>query len=86
MKTNFRMTMWLLRSALSLLPHNNLWVIGVIELKRFARLRWWSRAPFLPLPAPEYWEFRMESIYGNPKAMPSSRDLIEFLQWCLEIR
>lgn len=86
MKTNLRMTLWLLRSALSLLPRSDLWVIGFIEFKRFARTRWWSKAPFLPLPGAEYWEFRMESIYGDPKAMPSSRDLIEFLQWCLEIR
>lgn len=86
MRTNFRMTMWLFRSALALIPHGDLWVIGFIELKRFARAKWWASAPFLPLPAPRYWEFRMESIYGNPKAMPSSRDLIEFLQWCMDIR
>ncbi|TAN30402.1 MAG: hypothetical protein EPN30_01010 [Actinomycetota bacterium] len=86
MKTNFRMALWLLRSGIALLPHNDLWIIGFIELKRFARVRWWARVPFLPLPSSEFWEFRMESIYGDPKAMPSRRDLVEFLQWCMEIR
>ena len=31
-------------------------------------------------------EAAMEAIYGDAKAMPSSRDLVEFLQWCMEIR
>ncbi len=86
MRTNLRLASWLLRSALTLIPHSDLWVIGFIELKRFARPRWWSKAPFLPIPGSDYWRFRMESIYGDAGAMPSGKDLIEFLRWCLEIR
>lgn len=86
MKAKFRLTFWWIKSALFLVPHSDLWTIGFIEMRRFARTRWWARAPFLPIPALEYWEFRMESIYGDPKAQPSARDLIEFLEWCLEIR
>lgn len=85
-RTNLKVAIWFITTGLSLIPHLELWAVGFIEMKRFARDRWWSRAPFLPLPGSSYWEFRMESIYGDPKATPSRRDLIEYLQWCLEIR
>lgn len=84
--TNLKVTVWFITIGLSLIPHMELWGVGITEMKRFARDKWWSKAPFLPVPGSSYWEFRMESIYGDPKATPSRKDLIEYLEWCLEIR
>lgn len=86
MKRNLLLALWLLKSSVVLLPRTSLWVVGVVEARRFAKSRWWSKPPFLPIPSGAYWEFRMETIYGDPKRMPSSKDLVEYLQWCLEIR
>ena len=86
MKTKAKLVLWLITTGITIIPRVDLWGVGAVQAKRFARSRWWSRAPFLPLPGSSYWEFRMESIYGNPSALPSRSELIEYLEWCLEIR
>ncbi|HUZ20858.1 MAG TPA: hypothetical protein VMU75_09860 [Acidimicrobiales bacterium] len=48
--------------------------------------RWWSRAPFLPLPDREWLAFRMETAYGDPAAVPSAEDVVDFLAWAHEER
>jgi len=50
---------------------------------RLARPRWWRRAPFLPLPEPEYVRFRLETAYGEI-VVPPSADLVAYLQWCAD--
>ncbi len=86
MKTKVKLVLWLFSAGITIIPRADLWGVGVVQAKRFARSRWWSRAPFLPLPGNSYWKFRMESIYGDPNALPSRSELIEYLEWCLEIR
>lgn len=86
MKKDLRIAVWFLGAALHVLPRGHLWGVAMIQARRFIRSRWWAKAPYLPLPSPDYWAFRMESIYGNPSQLPSSADLIEYLEWCLEIR
>lgn len=86
MKMNLKLALWFVGSGFMLLPHGKLWAVAVIQIKRFARSRWWAKAPFLPLPSSAYWQFRMESIYGDGTKLPSRKDLIEYLEWCLEIR
>ena len=43
---------------------------------------WWRRWPPLPRPDPAYLRFRMQTAYGDPSAMPSARELVEYLEWC----
>ena len=44
---------------------------------------WWRRAPFLPLPAPEYLRFRIETAYGGAGDQePRPADLLTYLRWC----
>jgi hypothetical protein len=31
---------------------------------RLRRRDWWRRRPWLPLPAPEYWHFRLTTVNG----------------------
>ena len=38
---------------------------GCARSRRLARPGWWRRPPFLPLPAPDYLRFRMETAYGG---------------------
>jgi hypothetical protein len=65
-----------------------LWGTAVRQGLRLARPGWWRRAPFLPLPDPEYVHFRFETQYGTGAAggVPAPRDLVEYLEWCREMR
>lgn len=52
----------------------------------FRRVKWWAHAPFLPLPGPTYWEFRMTTAYGDPHAVPSALEAIEAARWTVRSR
>ncbi len=56
---------------------------ALAEGLRLARPGWWRRRPFLPLPDPSLWRFRMETAYGGAgEALPTVEDVRSFLQWC----
>ena len=66
-----------------MLPHPSLWLTAVRQALRLAPPGWWRRAPFLPLPAPEYLRFRMETAYGGSgDQLPEPDDLVTYLRWC----
>jgi len=67
----------------ALLGHPSLWATGVRQARRLAARGWWRRAPFLPLPAPDYLRFRLETAYGGAgDQQPSPDDLLTYLRWC----
>lgn len=47
----------------------------------FRRLRWWARAPFLPIPDAAYLRWRMYTAYADEAAVPPVDDVIRFAQW-----
>jgi hypothetical protein len=47
----------------------------------FRRRRWWSQAPFLPLPDTAYLRWRMYTAYGEEGAVPPLEDVIRFVRW-----
>lgn len=51
----------------------------------FRRLRWYARAPFLPLPDGDYLRWRMYTAYGDEAAVPPIDDLIRFVRWRREV-
>ncbi|NBR67580.1 MAG: hypothetical protein EBT79_09965 [Actinobacteria bacterium] len=63
-----------------------LWVTAVVQMGRLARRGWWRRPPFLPLPAPDYMEFRLVTQYGGEAVRSGRRasaaDVVDYLQWC----
>lgn len=60
-----------------------LWPVAVAQGARLARKGWWRRAPFLPLPDPDYLRFRLETAYGR-HGQPEARDVVAYLRWCRE--
>jgi hypothetical protein len=46
-----------------------------------ARVGWWRRPPFLPVPPRAYLRFRIQTQYGTDGA-PSAADLVTYLEWC----
>ena len=76
-------TRWAVRAVSAALPHPSLWLTAVRQARRLAEPRWWRHAPFLPLPAPEYLRFRMETAYGGAgDQLPRPEDLVTYLRWC----
>jgi len=71
------------RALLALLPHPSLWATGLRQVGRLAQPGWWRQAPFLPLPAPDYLRFRLETAYGGAgDGPPEAADLVTYLRWC----
>ena len=58
--------------------------VGVALLKvawRFRRRGWYSRFPFLPVPAGEYVRWRMHTAYGRDDVVPPASDVIRYARW-----
>lgn len=72
----------LLASAGALARRPSLWPTAGRQLRRLAPRRWWTRPPFLPLPAPEYLRFRLLTQYGDAGHRPEPHDLLQYLVWC----
>jgi hypothetical protein len=70
----------------AILRHPSLLAPGLVAAFRFAPTGWWRRPPFLPVPDERYWQFRMETAYGDALAQPSERDLVDALRWSHRLR
>lgn len=47
----------------------------------FRRRRWWSRAPWLPVPARDYMRWRMYTAYGSADAVPTAPEIVRYARW-----
>ena len=70
-----------LRAAGALAREPQLWPTALGQAGRLAPPGWWKRAPFLPLPDPEYVRFRLDTQYGAA-GDPDPEDLVVYLRWC----
>lgn len=78
---------WWLRVVGEVLRRPWLWGTAVVVTLRLARPGWWRRAPFLPLPDPDYLHFRLETQYGGAgTGDPDPADLVAYLSWCHETK
>jgi hypothetical protein len=80
----------------AVLRRPDLWITAVATVSRLARPRWWATRPFLPVPDPDYWGFRIVTAFGGAEGpegpMPvgapsrrgclSSEDVVGYLEWC----
>lgn len=76
-------TGWFRRATVAVAHHPSLWPTAVRQALVLAQPGWWHRAPFLPLPAPDYLRFRLETAYGGSGDRPiEPHDLVAYLRWC----
>ena len=73
---------WVFRTGVALARQPRLWRVAVAETRRLAAPRWWRRPPFLPLPAPAYLKFRLQTMYGDSVSSPEPADVLTWLRWC----
>ena len=77
---------WSVRAVLAVLRHPSLWQTAVRQTGVLAGPGWWRRPPFLPLPAPDYLRFRIETAYGGSgDQAPRPEDLLTYLRWCRRV-
>lgn len=81
-KVTLRILAWSVVSATAITSKPSLYLTALRQLTAFTRQRWWATFPYLPTPSMAYLRFRMETLYGSVDAMPPSKDLLEYLEWC----
>lgn len=78
---------WLRSAARALARHPSLWPTAARQALVLAEPGWWRRRPFLPLPAPAYLRFRLQTAYGGAgDRPPDPGDLVTYLRWCRRSR
>ncbi|HLT68784.1 MAG TPA: hypothetical protein VKZ72_01385 [Acidimicrobiales bacterium] len=78
---------WLAAAARAVARHPSLWPTAVRQALLLAPPGWWRRRPFLPLPAPGYLRFRLQTAYGGAgEGPPAAEDLVTWLRWCRSLR
>ena len=63
----------------------SLWPTALRQLARMSPPRWWTRRPFLPVPDPDYLQFRLETQYGQASesaGVMQPDDVVVYLRWC----
>ncbi|MEI6710404.1 MAG: hypothetical protein WCL17_05430 [Actinomycetota bacterium] len=45
------------------------------------RRGWWRHAPFLPLPGPQYWHFRITTLNGSTEVKPNAAEIVAAARW-----
>ncbi len=74
------MSFWI-ETAKALAGRPGLWATAGTQLFALAPNDWWRSAPFLPLPEPSYFAFRVQTAYGNEEPVPKADDVITYLAW-----
>ena len=78
---------WALGALAAVARHPSLWAIALRQALVLAAPGWWHRRPFLPLPAPDYLRFRLQTAYGGEGDRdPDPEDLLTYLRWCRDQR
>ena len=71
------------RALLAVVIRPRLWRTALRQMRVMAEPGWWHRRPFLPLPAPDYLRFRLQTAYGGDGTTPiEPDDLVGYLRWC----
>lgn len=53
---------------------------------RLRRRSWWRRPPFLPVPDPEYWNFRFVTAYAHSGRTPRPDEVVDAARWSMRQR
>jgi hypothetical protein len=68
--------------VLAIARRPSLWPTAIRQGLRLVPSRWWTQAPYLPLPSRSYLEFRTVTQYGDSSHRPEPEDVLNYLRWC----
>ena len=72
--------------SIAVLRRPTLWSTAIKLIFRLIPRRWWSRAPFLPVPNREYMRFRVLTQYGDQDHVLEVADVLKYLYWLKDAR
>jgi hypothetical protein len=73
-------------AVVALARRPQLWPVAWAQWKALLGAAWWAGHPRLPVPAPGYMAFRLETMYGTSSARLPAEDLVGYLEWCRSLR
>ena len=79
-------TFWIPGTASFLVRHPSRVPVLARAGWRLRRSHWWRHAPFLPLPEPRYWHFRMVTAFGTEGFQPTPEAMVAAAEWSLRQR
>ncbi|HUV58088.1 MAG TPA: hypothetical protein VMV96_04715 [Acidimicrobiales bacterium] len=53
---------------------------------RLRRRGWWHQVPFLPLPDPAYWSFRLSTVNGSNNVPVTPGAMVDAAKWSVHQR
>ncbi len=70
------------RTLAALAARPRLWPEALSTARSLVPRRWWTRAPYLPLPDRRWLRFRMVTAYGGSgRGGPDPDDTVTFVAW-----
>ncbi len=70
------------RVVIVVLRHPSLWSTALRQWLVLVPSRWWTTAPYLPMPSRAYLQFRLVTQYGDNTHRPEPEDVLNYLRWC----
>jgi len=70
---------WWLGAFLAVLRRPGLWRTAFEAYRKMLPNAWHSTAPYLPIPAREFVDFRMHTFFGDERPVPG--ELVSYLDW-----
>jgi hypothetical protein len=70
-----------IRSLVAVVIRPWLWATAIGAVFAFARRRWWTEPPFLPIPDRDVLEWRVTTAYGRPDMTLAPGDVLSYLRW-----
>ena len=71
----------MIAAARAVLARPDLWRPALRQARLLVPRGWWRRAPFLPIPDPQWLAFRLTTAYGDRRAGIDPDDLLTWLYW-----
>ena len=75
-----------LGALLAIVRRPSLGLTALRQARALAPTRWWTTAPYLPIPPRDYLAFRQVTLSGDADQLPSVQDLVTWLEWCRSMR
>jgi len=86
MAARLGMPLFFLRLLFALVQRPHLASTAARQMVTMAPQRWWSKAPFLPVPPADYMHFRQVTATGDADGPPDVHDTVVWLEWCRSMR
>ena len=76
----------MIKIIVAIIIRPRIWKSALVQIWRLAPNQWYRYYPYLPIPAKEWIDFRLQTAYGTTEIVPPPEDVINFLEWTREFK